>query len=36
MNGTALEAGIERIDLSFMQAAASKASPGASNFGSWR
>ena len=29
MKGTALEAGIERIDLPFMQAAASKASPGA-------
>ena len=29
MNGTALEAGMERMDLSFMQAAASKASPGA-------
>ena len=29
MKGTALEAGIVRMDLPFMQAAASKASPGA-------
>src|ERR1700730_16513351 len=35
-NGTALDAGMLNICLSFMQARASNASPGASNFGNWR